>query len=419
MDKTGTIYLVVFFFLFSYGTAQDLSLEDLIEEALNNNPQLKAYYNTYQESQVKIPQTGSLPDPILSFNLVNLPVNSFDFDREPMTGKQIAIVQKFPFPGKLGLMEKISAEMTLIDQQKYREVRNQIIKEVSNNYYDLFFTDKSIETIKKNQQLLTEFVKIAETKYAVGKGLQQDVLKAQVELSRMTDKLINSEQKRETIKARLNILLNRPVESSMGNPVEPEFFSLKYEFSVLKNLTIENRPLIKAWDAMIRQSDQKISLAKREYFPDFSIAVAYTQREELQNGMGGVDFFSGGVSLNIPLYFWRKQNKKVQESKYSKQSVEENYISIQNQIFFELENKLTETRKNEKLVDLYKTGIIPQASQSLKSAMTGYQTDKIDFLTLLNNQMTLYNYELEYYRVLSDYNKNIVELEFIVGVKLE
>jgi cobalt-zinc-cadmium efflux system outer membrane protein len=98
--------------------------------------------------------------------------------------------------------------------------------------------------------------------------------------------------------------------------------------------------------------------------------------------------------------------------------IEELYKQVVNQVYFELENKLTSIEKNAKLVELFKTGIIPQASQSLESAMTGYQTDKVDFLTLINNQITLFNYELEYYRVISDYNKDLASLEYIAGIQV-
>lgn len=416
---TFKFFSVIFLLSFATGYSQDtINLDDLINEALNNNPQLKSFYNKSQADLAKIPQAGSLPDPVLSFNLMNLPVNSFDFDQEPMTGKQIGLMQKFPFPGKLSLKEKIFSESAEVSKQSYNELKNQITNDVKKSYFDLFFVNTAVKTTEKNQALVQEFVKIAETKYSVGKGLQQDVLKAQVELSKMTDKLIQLQQKREVIEARINTILNRPVETKLGNATEPSFFTLNYDFAGLKDLSLENRPLISAWQAMKRKSVEKINLARKDYWPDFSIGIAYTQRDELQNGMPGYDFLSGGISLNLPIYFSSKQSKKVEETRYGKKMIEESYNNIVNQVYFALDIKLTEADKNSKLLDLFKTGIIPQASQSLGSAMIGYQTDKVDFLTLINNQMTLFNYELDYYRVLSDYNKNIADLEFIVGVEL-
>ncbi len=403
---------------FSRTTENVLLLEDLIKKAVEQNPQLQSFYSVILADSVKIPQSGALPDPILSLNILNLPTNSFAFDREPMTGKQIALKQIFPFPGKLNLKEKISKEDVAISKANYNEYRNLMIKDLKVEYYDLFFIDKAIEITDKNQRLLQEFAKIAETKYAVGKGLQQDVLKAQVELSKMIDKLIQLEQKRKVKQAQINTILNQSVNSPLGEPVEPEFIIFEKTLDTLQNLARSNRPLLMAWEVARKQSNLKVDLAKKDYWPDFSIFLAYTQRDELRNGNPGYDFLSGGISLNIPLYSGSKQSKKVAETRYSKSMIDERYRQVLNQVFFELENKLTSVEKNVKLVELFKTRIIPQASQSVESALIGYQTDKVDFLTLINNQITLFNYQIDYYRVLSDYHKDIASIEFVTGTPL-
>ncbi len=403
---------------FSQTTEDVLLLEDLVEKAVEQNPQLQSYYSATLADSAKIPQSGAFPDPILSLNILNLPTNSFAFDQEPMTGKQVALKQMFPFPGKLGLREKISMEDVAISKANYNEYRNLMIKDLKIEYYDLFFIDKAIEITDKNQRLLQEFAKIAETKYAVGKGLQQDVLKAQVELSKIIDRVIQLEQKREVKQAQINTILNQSVNLPLGKPVEPEFIIFEKTLDTLQNLARSNRPLLMAWEAARKQSSLKVNLAKKEYWPDFSIFLAYTQRDKLGNSNPGYDFLSGGISLNIPLYFGSKQSKKVEETKYTRSMIDERYRQVLNQIFFELENKLTSAEKNAKLVELYKTGIIPQASQTVESALIGYQTDKVDFLTLINNQITLFNYQIDYYRVLSDYHKDIASIEFVTGTQL-
>ena len=396
-----------------------LNLEDLINEAVKNNPQLKAFYHAARADSARIPQSGSLPDPTFSFNILNLPVDNFVFNQEPMTGKQFSLMQKFPFPGKLGIQEEIARKGAEVSLSNYDELKNQLVRNVKNSYYDLYYTDAAITTVQKNKSLLEEFVSIASRKYAVGKGLQQDVLKAQVELSKMIDRLISLRQKRERIEARLNALLNRPIQTPLGRTADLQATLLSIPRDSLETLVEKNRPMIQAWQTRIEQSDEQIALANKTYWPDFSLFVAYTQREVLQNGSGGIDFLSGGITLNIPLYFWRKQDKRVQETELTKLRVQESYYDIRNQIYVALDNIVTELDKNRQLLDLYKTGIIPQSTQSLESAMIGYQTDKVDFLTLINNQMTLLNMELEYARILSAYNKNLAELEYIVGRNLE
>jgi outer membrane protein TolC len=251
----------------------------------------------------------------------------------------------------------------------------------------------------------------------VGKGLQQDVLKAQVELSKMIDKLIQLDQKRAVKQAQINTIINQPVNSTLGKPKEPQFLNLARSLDSLRQVAAVNRPLLHGWESMRKQSDLKVDLAKKDYWPNIGVFVAYTQRDALQNGSPGYDFLSGGISLNLPIYSGSKQSKKVEETVYHKNMIDERYQQILNQLYFELENNYSSAEKNAKLVELFKTGIIPQASQSLESAMTGYQTDKVDFLTLINNQITLFNYEREYYRVLSEYNKDLARLEFITGTQ--
>jgi outer membrane protein TolC len=403
---------------FTQKTDEVLILDDLIRIAIEKNPQLQSLHSANQADSAKISQSGALTDPILSFNLLNLPTNSFAFDQEPMTGKQIALRQMFPFPGKLSLKEKISTEWAAVSQANYSEYRNQIINDLKTGYYDLFFLDKAIEITNNNQKLLREFAKIAETKYTVGKGLQQDVLKAQVEFSKMTDKLIQLQQKREVKQAQINTIINAPVNSKLGKTVEPDFLPFGNSLDSLKTITMDNRPLLKSWASMKKQSSLKVDLAQKDYWPDISLFIAYTQREELQNGNPGHDFLSGGISINIPIYSGQKQSQKVEETLFTKNMIDERYAQVLNQVHFELENARSNSAKNAKLVKLFKTEIIPQASQSVESALIGYQTDKIDFLTLLNNQITLFNYELDYYRVLSDYNKDIASIEFLTGTQL-
>lgn len=418
-----SIFLILNFVVFaSQGYAQttddSLILDDLIKTALENNPQLKSFQSAIKADSAKIPQSGSLPDPVLSLSLMNLPTNSFVFDQEPMSGKQISLKQLFPFPGKLSLKEDISSQGVAISIANYQEFRNQIIRDLKISYYDLFFIDKSIKITEKNQQLLREFTDIAESRYKVGKGLQQDVLKAQVELSKMIDKLIQLQQKRVVKQAQINTILNQPVDVPLGKTSELEFSKSLGNLDSLQRLATVYRPLLKGWESMRKQSLLSVDLAKKDYWPDIGVFLAYTQREVLQNGSPGYDFLSGGISLNLPIYSGSKQSKKVEETVNHKNMIEERYEQILNQIDFELENKLSGEQKNAKLVELFKTGIIPQASQSLKSAMTGYQTDKVDFLTLINNLITLFNYELEYYRVLSDYNKDLASLKYLTGTDI-
>lgn len=392
-----------------------MHLNDLIAEGLRNNPDLKSTEDQWQAALARVPQAGALPDPTVSFNLLNVPVSTFAFDQEPMTGKQVALMQMFPFPGKQGTMENIAREAAAVKEGQHEELRNQLVKNIRITYYNIFLINKSIETVEKNTAALGEFVKIAETKYSVGKGLQQDVLRAQVELSRMLDKRIQLDKKRDALRARLNQLLNRPAASPLGPVDELQLIPYDKSLAELQQMATSMRPLLKTWQSTIRQSDEQLHLARKGYLPDFGLTLAYSQRDLLKNGAGGADFFTAMLNVKVPFYFWRKQRKQVEETQVMKSATEQKYRQVLNSVFEEIDRNLSEVQNDARLAELFKTGIIPQAAQSLQSAIAGYQTDKVDFLTLITNQINLFNFELDYYRIVCEYNIALAELEAAVG----
>ena len=395
-----------------------LNLDELIKEGLANNPTRKAYSEDINAAASRVIQSGTLPDPMLSINLMNIPFENFGFDQEPMSGKQLGFKQGIPFPGKLKLKAQVAEVGVEISREQYAEVSNSLIRDISHTYFNLFFIDEAIKTIEKNRQLVNELQKVAQQKYVVGKGLQQDVLKAQVELSLMTERMISLKQQRERIESNLNLLLNRPIGQAVGITNRPKIRFNNLSFEDLKELGEENRPLLKLWQKRIQQSDRKIDLARKNFLPDFAVSAAYTQRDVLTTGMGGADFFSTGISLNLPIYAKNKQKQHVQEERILHRSVLERQESMQQQVSKQINNALTELNQNIELLELYRTGIVPQAAQALESTLTGYQTDKVDFLTLISSQMTLFNLELEYVRLISTNNINVADLEFAIGTSL-
>ncbi len=415
------VYALFFFVLILTGSVlaqsatDTLRLSDLLQELQEENPRVKALLHQWKAQEAAVAPAGALPDPQIGINFLNLPVNSFAFDQEAMTGKQISFMQYFPFPGKLGLKENIARDDAQIAHEQYQEGLNQLRMLVKQTYYDIYYIDKAIEITQKNADILVQFIKIAETKYTVGRGLQQDVLRAQVEHSRMTDKIISLQNRREVLLARLNYLLSRPPASPVWQTARLTELPFPLKLEDLRELAVANRPLLKAWRFRVEKQQKAVRLAKKEYLPDFKVAVAYTQRDALRTGGKGVDFISGLFTIKVPLYFWKKQRKVVEQRQYQQISAQQEYENLRNQVLSEVESTWSTLEKSWQLIDLYRTGIIPQATQSLNSAIAGYQTDKVDFLTLLNNQITLYNYEMDYHRILSAYYKSIARMEYVVG----
>ncbi|NOY78640.1 MAG: TolC family protein [Calditrichaeota bacterium] len=393
-------------------------LQQLIQLALKKNPGLRAKALLVESVRTRIPQAGALPDPLLSISLMNMPINSFSFDQEPMTGKQVALMQKIPFPGKLGLKQSIAESSFEVEKFRKKEYENQLIGAIKKTYFSLFAVDQVLRVTEKNLQLLQEFIRIAETRYSVGKGLQQDVLKAQVEHSKLLDQQITLRQRRRSLQAKLNSLVNRSVDTTIPEISTLHLDSLHLEPPELEKIAFESRPFLHALQTRIQKSQQAVRLAQKGFFPDFSLGVAYTQRNRLRNGMAGIDYVSAVISINLPVYFAKKQSQKVSEMRAKKTEAEETFQNTLNMIRFQIEDAWSRVQKNKRQLELLNTGILPQASQSLDAALAGYQVGKIDFLTLLNNQRTLFMYESQYYQALAAYEKSLADLEVIVGKPL-
>jgi cobalt-zinc-cadmium efflux system outer membrane protein len=400
-------------------SAQELVLDSLIAEALRANPDLQAAKLRYEAFEAKVPQAGSLPDPVFKATASNLPMDSWSLDQTPMSGVELMLTQKVPFPGKLGLAKKTTINLAQKTKQDYQSTKNFILSELKQDYYQLYLLQKSVEITERNKLLIEDFARIASTKYSVGKGIQQDVLKAQVEVSQMIVKLISLEEARETVEAKINILLNRNPQDLLGQVSDLSFRELTYSEEELQSLAVKANPHLKGKSFLVNASRSAYDLARREYWPDFTLSASYRIRDEVKmDPVIGEDFFSASAAINIPLYFWSKQRKKVQEKGLSLESSRQEHEDVKNNVKFMVSKLFYSLEKFKREIELYQTAILPQARQSLESARSGYQVDKVDFLTLLNNQVTLFNYEIAYHQALSSYFKTIAKLEEMVGSSL-
>lgn len=396
------------------GAEEMLRLQPLVQEALAVNPEIRADEKRWDAARERPPQEGSLDDPMLSLDIDNLPTNSFSFDRQDMTMKKLSISQTFPFFGKLGLKSEVAQREANAIGQGYRDKRNEIVRRVKEVFYELYAIDRALEVVEKNRDLLRELVRIAETKYSVGKGIHHDVLKAQVELSKLLDELIRLEQSRQAAGARLNALLNRPPQTPLARTEEVLKDELRLDLRELQEKALKNRPLLKGLQEEVEQSKAANAFARRQYFPDLTMSVGYAFREDAVMEKRP-DFFSAGFTINIPLYFRTKQDRRVAETSARIESAREQYQAARNDVLSLVGELMADVEKGSRLIDLLQNGLIPQGSLVLDSAIAGYQVDKVDFLTMLDNQVTLFNFEKEYYRVLAEYEGNLARLEWVVG----
>ncbi|MCZ6685267.1 MAG: TolC family protein [Candidatus Dadabacteria bacterium] len=396
--------------------AEVVKLDLLVEEAMNNNPEIKASKARWEAFSMRPSQEGSLPNPIIGGRIKNVSFSEITLGEDPRSDIQAFVAQEIPFPGKLSSKEKIAQKESESQRWLSDAISRKIIADLKETYFDWFFINKSIEITNRNKELLQKFTKIAEVKYEVGMGIQQDVLKAQVEVSGFIERLELLAKRKEIVETKIKRILNRPLDSPLGEPEEITKSELTTTLAEITDATSEHAPLLKSSSEIVDSREESLKLAKKQYLPDFILGATYFNRDW---GNGDLDdIWQVSLGLRVPLYYWRKEKFGVREASLDVSQARENYESTKNNLLFQVKDNYITATTAEKLVELYQTGIIPQSTLSLESAISGYQVGNIDFLTLLNNLITLFNFELEYYQQITEYQKALARIEEIAAIEL-
>jgi len=393
-----------------------LTLKSAVSIAVQNNPSL-AQMQALSEALAAIPsQVGTLPDPVISFNALNLPVDTFDTAQENMTQMQGGISQAIPFFGKLALREQAATYQAEAATLDVIEARFRLLRDVKKTWWAHFYLNRALDIILVNQDLLRQFVKIAQTKYEVGEGLQQDVLLAQLELSKLLDTEIRLTGAIDKAKAQMNALLDRPANLAfkISEQTQEDLPTLQIESSLFEQA--ENyRALLTSRRKSINAAQSRLDLAKKDYFPDFKVGAFYGGRDDTLSGQKRADFLSLKLSMNVPIFAATKQRKAVVQR--SSELMQQRYALQDqwNKVRAEISIAYSDFHQAKNQVVLFKSGIVPQARQTVASMLAGYQVNKVDFLNLVRSQITLYNYETQYWKALTEANQALAQLTAVVG----
>ncbi len=396
---------------------QPLTLEEAVASAVAGNPGLAEMQARAQAMAAIPPQAGALPDPMLSLGALNFPVDTFSRDQEPMTQVQIGIEQSLPFPGKLALKEQAAGFDADAAASNVDETRLRLVHNVRQTWWQIFYLDRALEIVERNQNLLRQFVKIAETKYRVGEGLQQEVLLAQVELSKLFDRRIDLQGMRRQQIARLNALLDRSAGTPVHLPqqIDEDLAGILPE-SELYSRADASRPLLEQRRQEVAAARTRRDFARRDRYPDFKVGAAYGFRQgENQDGSQRPDFATLRLAMTLPLYAGRKQDRALDQRGSELMQRQYALQDERDQVQAEIAAALADYRRAGEQVQLFRTGIIPQARQSVASMLSGYQVSKVDFLNLVRAQITLYNYETQYWKSFSEANQALARLAAAVG----
>lgn len=394
-----------------------LSLDEAVSEALRTNPSLAAI-DARAKALAEIPdQVEALPDPVLSVNLTNLPLDSFSFTQEGMTQFQVGIAQALPYPGKLALRAQAARHEAGAAVADVAEKRLQLVRDVKTVWWNIFYLDRALEVIARNQVLLKQFVNVAETRYTVGRGLQQDILLAQLELSKLSDSAIRVQNRRDNEAVRLNVLMDYPAAEIIQLPVSvEEALPILSRPERLQQQAKTVRPILVAQTERLGAARSRVDLAKKEYAPNFKVSAVYGLRNgNNPDGSSRADFGSIMFSMNLPLYTGSKQDRAVDQRNAERMQKKYQLHDQRNQVASQVQQAVTDYRRSRERTVLFQQEIIPQARQTVDAMLAGYQVSKVDFLSLIRAQTTLYDYEAQYWKALSAANQAKARLVAAVG----
>lgn len=395
----------------------ELDVNFLIKEALDKNPEIAAARQRWEAAKNKIKVEKTLEDPELRLGKMNSPDHPFNIGAEAvkmmpiMSAQTIGIMQKFPFPGKLRLRGEVASEEAEMERMLMEAKIQEIITEVKLAYYDLYLVYKSIEITQENRDLLQRFTKIAESMYSVGNVSQRDVLAAMVELSKISNELVILEQRKVSLQARICNLLNRYPSATLDRPKEFKKHTLNLDAHALEEIASREQPMLQRFDHAVKKDKLNLELAKKDYYSDLTAMLTYNRIDQPS------DTWSSELSINIP-WLWSKQRSKVKEAKEELKAATADLEAWNNLTLYEIRDIISRIVSADSTVALFNTSVIPQAEQSLDAARIGYETGKVDFLTLIDSQRTLLDAKLQYYSSLVEFEQNLARLEKAVGVEL-
>jgi outer membrane protein TolC len=382
-----------------------LPLGPLVNELEAVNPEIKAARERWEAARAVVPQVQTLPDPKLQFGYQRMPMLP-----PAVQGAIYGFGQDIPFPGKLRLKGEIAQRDAERLEQEFQATRLRVIAGLKEGYYALHFVHKSMEIVERNKALLVQFEKTAKARYSVGQAAQQDVFRAQVEISRVLDRLAVLEQRRESLHAAINRLLNRPPAGPLGTPEEIQVPLLTTSLPELSRRAEHFSPVLQASAKSIERSEQAVSLARRQFYPDFDL-TALGLRNDIINDNG----YQVMLGIKIPLFYQTKQRQGVREALAGLAGAREDLTAARQDILFQVKDAFVQTQRAERLITILRDAIIPQSTLALQAAQAGYAVGKVDFLTLLNSLLTLQENQLELHGEMVAHEQAVARLEALTG----
>jgi outer membrane protein TolC len=414
--KKILILFLIAVFLLNYGflySSETLSLDSLIKEAKEKNPEILAAKKRWEASIARVPQAKSLDNPTVGITFEETPGSPFRLNHTMPRDRMLSVTQMFPFFGKLPLKGKIALVESQMMAAEYKNTELEIINEVKNAYYDLYMHHKSIELSRESLIFLETIAKVAESRYIVGEASQEELFKINLEIAKIYNEIKNHEQEKHSHETHLNTFLNREPEIPLAHPSIEEDISFDKDINSLYRLTLENQPELLVFSYAIEKNKYAKTLAKKSFLPDMMSGIV--MRGITAGVVGPWDLM---LAFTVPLWFWTKQRYEVKEAIANLEEAQAAYIAMKNKALFETKDLATKIEIAKNKINLYKNNQIPILEASIESSLSAYRSGRGDIMLLLDSGRMLIETKIDYYKALVEYNMNLADLERAVGGEL-
>jgi outer membrane protein, heavy metal efflux system len=395
------------------GTATPLS--ELVKEAEQNNPQILAARLEWQAATQVPSQVSTLPDPELMVEHMSAgtPLPFDGFHSVEMTYLGFGVSQSIPYPGKLRLRGEIARSKADTLRQQADAVRRNIVQQVKTAYFRLGYVQQTLSILSRDEQLLDQIEKIAEARYRTGQGNQQDVLKAQLQQTKLLRDATQYRQQMQTLQAQLKQLLNRP-QNSPAIVTEkltetPQPFSSDDLLAAVRS----GNPEVGAQHEMVQDRSLHVELARKDFYPDFNVQYLY---QHTASRFPERYMLSFGVTL--PIFRSRRQQPEVAEAAEQLNGARRAYEAQVQQTYFEVRDQFLMADSDSKVLKIYREGLIPQATATFQAGLAAYQSAQQDFQTLLGSFLDVLNLDIEYWRTLAEHETALARLEQLTGIQI-
>ena len=385
-----------------------LTVGDVVRTVADNNPALSSAMHSVEAQRRAVVLAGALPDPTATLSYMGSAAPFKTMYNDPSSYRGLSAMQMIPLGGKRELRREMAqTEVSATDTDRL-SVARRLTADAKAAFYDYYYFSKALDITNRNKARLEQLAEISEARYKVGKAMQSDVLRAQVEISMLLQRAVTLEQQRQTAVARLNTLMGRPQDSALPPPAELQKETLP-EIAALEPIAQSNDPMLLKEKSMVERGKIAIKMAKKEYIPDLNVGYMYQQRS------GMPDMYGMQFSLNIPIFYRSKQREGVEQAKMQLASAEKGEEARKLELEYELKQMHAMAVNADKMLDLYDKAIIPQAELALQSAQSSYGVGNVDFLSVVTNFTTINGYQIDFYRQLADYETALARIEALTG----